>query len=264
MRIWFQLLSSETGLRRFLDTTQKVVDRAVLPDTKVEVRGTTHGVLGDQYRIFCNYDSREILDNALAIRRDNSHDAFVIANSLDPALVELREMLDIPVVSFMEVCCFTACTMGERFGVIGVNPKVLVRYREIILGYGLRHRLAALEAMEVQETRSLEGGFVAGGSGDALESQVRAAARRAVEKGAEVLFIGGPPGALMAERGIFEMEGVPLLDTYGLLAKWSEMMVTMHKLTGVCVSRKLLYAAPERGLIRQVAEAYEVDSLRDG
>lgn len=251
-------------MRRFLDTTQAVVDRAVSPGTTIEVRGTTHGVLGDQYRIFCNYDLREIIDNALAIRKAKSHDAFVVANSLDPALVELREMLDIPVISFMEVNCFVACMMGERFGMIGVNPKVLSRYREIILGYGLRHRLAALEAMEVAETRSLEGGFVAGGAGDTLEGQLRAAARRAIDKGAEVLFVGGPPGAMMASKGIFEIEGVPLLDTYALLAKWSEVMVTMHRLTGVAVSRRLLYAAPEPDLVRQVGAAYGVDSLRDG
>lgn len=264
MRIWFQLLSSETGMRRFLDTTQKIVDRVASPGTVVEVRGTTHGVLGDQYRLFCNYDSRELIDNALAIRKSGSHDAFVIANSLDPALVELREMLDIPVVSFMEVNCFTACMMGDRFGVIGVNPKVLPRYHEIIVGYGLRHRLAALEPMQVAETRSLEGGFTSSDAATSLENQVRDAARRAVAKGAEVLFIGGPPGAMMAERGIFEIEGVPLLDTYGLLTKWTEVMVTMHKLTGVCVSRKLLYASPPRELVRQVAAAYGVEDLREG
>lgn len=264
MKIWFQLLSSETGMRRFLDTTQQLVDKAVAPGTTVEVRGTTHGVIGDQYRLFCHYDLREQIDNALKIRKEGGYDAFVIANSLDPALVELREMLDIPVVSFMEVCCFVSCMMGERFAVIGVNPKVLPRYREIVMGYGLRDRLAALEPMQVEQTRRLEDGFTSEAGGTALEGQVRAAVRRAVEKGAEVCFIGGPPAALMAQRGIFEMEGVPLLATYALIAKQAELMAVMHKLTGVAVSRRLLYEAPAPDLVRQVAAAYKVDVLRDG
>jgi Asp/Glu/hydantoin racemase len=264
MRIWFQLLSSETGMRRFLDATQKLVDRALLPGTTVEVRGTTHGVIGDQYRLFCNYDSREVVDNALRIRRDGGYGAFVIANSLDPVLVELREMLDIPVLSFMEVCCFTACTMGERFGVLGVNRKLMGWYRQIVLGYGLGDRLAAVEPMEVEQTRSLEDGFASKAAGDNLERQVRAAARRAIDKGSEVVFVGGPPGTLMAERGIFQIDGVPLLDTYTLLAKAAETAATMHRLTGVCVSRHLLYEAPPSDLVRKVAAAYGVDALRQG
>jgi hypothetical protein len=68
----------------------------------------------------------------------------------------------------------------------------------------------------------------------------------------------------MAQRGIFDVDGVPLLDTYTLLAKTAELMVTMHRLTGVCVSRHLRYEAPSKELIRKVGEAYGVDSLRDG
>ncbi len=52
-----------------------------------------------------------------------------------------------------------------------------------------------------------------------MEKQVIAAARRAVAKGAEVVFCAGPPGTMMAQRGHFEIDGVPLLDTYTLLAK---------------------------------------------
>lgn len=264
MKIWFQLLSSETGMAGFLSATQKLVARAMAPGTEVEVRGTTHGVIGDQYRLFCNYDSREQIDNALRIRAAGGYDAFVVANSLDPALVELREMLDIPVISFMEVCSFTACTMGDRFGVIGVNRKLMSWYRSIVRGYGLGNRLAACEPMEVNDTRSLDQGFTDPAFGDKLEEQVVDAARRCIAQGSEVVFVGGPPGTLMAQRGIFQIDGVPLLDTYTLLAKTAETMAVMHKLTGVCVSRHLLYESPPADLVRKVASAYGVDALRKG
>ncbi|MBC5767845.1 aspartate/glutamate racemase family protein [Ramlibacter albus] len=264
MKIWFQLLSSETGMRGFLDATQKLVDRAMPPGVTVEVRGTTHGVIGDQYRLFCNYDTREVIDNALRIRQEGGYDAFVIANSMDPVLVELREMLDIPVVAFMETCAFTACTFGERFGVIGVNRKLMAWYRSIVYGYGIADRLAAMEPMEVADTRSLDLGFTDSAFGDMLQEQLVAAGRRAIDKGAEVLFVGGPPGTLMAQRGVFTIDGVPLLDTYTLLAKTAETMAVMHKLTGTCVSRHLLYAAPAPELVRKVGAAYGVPPLRNG
>ena len=264
MKIWFQLLSSETGMKGFLAATQKLVDRAMSPGTTVEVRGTTHGVIGDQYRLFCNYDTREVIDNALRIRAEGGYDAFVIANSMDPVLVELREMLDIPVLAFTEVWGFTACTMGDRFGMLGVNRKLMSWYRSILYSYGLGDRLAAVEHMEVNDTRSLDLGFTDPAFGDMLEAQLLAAGRRAIAKGAEVLFVGGPPGTLMAQRSIFTIDGVPLLDTYTLLAKMAETMATMHKLTGVCVSRHMLYASPPPELVRKVGEAYGVEALRNG
>lgn len=264
MKIWFQLLSSETGMKHFIAATQKHVDRAMLPGTKMEVRGTTKGVLGDQYRLFWHYDCREVLDNALRIRHEGGYDAFVLANSLDPGLVELREIMDIPVLSFMEVNCFTACTMGERFGVIVPNRKMIARYREMPIGYGLRDRLAAVEPIEFDDVRSQEDIFTSEAVADAMEKQVIAAARRAVAKGAEVVFCAGPPGTMMAQRGHFAIDGVPLLDTYTLLAKTGELMASMHKLTGVCVSRHLLYEAPPKELVKKVGAAYNVAALRDG
>lgn len=264
MRIWFQLLSSETGLKRFIAATQKLVDRGLSPGTTVEVRGTTQGVLGDQYRLFWHYDTREVIDNALRIRKEGGYDAFVIANSLDPGLVELREVMNIPVVSFMEVNCFTACTMGERFGMIVPNRKFVARYREIAIGYGLRDRLAAVEPIEFDDVRSMEEIFADPKVADAMEYQVIAAIRRAVAKGAEVVFCAGPPATVMAQRGRFEIDGVPIIDAYTLLAKTGEMMAGLHKLTGVHVSRHLLYESPPRELVEKMGKVYNIDSLRDG
>lgn len=264
MRIWYQLLSSETGMKHFIDATQKLVNRALFPGTTVEVHGTTQGVLGDQFRLFYNYDTREVIDNALRVRKQGGYDAFVLANSLDPALVELREMLDIPVLSFMEVNCFTACTMGDRFGLIVPNRKMVARYREIPIGYGLRDRLAACEPLFFDDVRRQDDAFTDKAVADAVVAETMKAAHRAIEQGSEVLIAPGPPGALLAQRGIFQIDGVPLLDTYTLLAKAAESAVTMHKLTGVCVSRHMLYEAPPAELVRKVGAAYKVDALRDG
>lgn len=264
MRIWYQLLSSETGMRAFIDATQRLVDRAANPGTRIEVRGTTQGVLGDQFRLFYHYDLREVIDNGLRIRREGGYDAFVLANSLDPALVELREMLDIPVLSFMEVNCFTACTMGERFGLIVPNRKMIARYREIPVGYGLRDRIAALEPLSFDDVRTQNNAFSDETAAAMVEDEVRNVARKLIDRGAEVLIAPGPPGALMAQRRVFQIDGVPLLDTYTLLAKTAETAVSMHRLTGVCVSRHLLYQAPSKDLVKRVGAAYGVDALRDG
>ncbi|WP_246854919.1 aspartate/glutamate racemase family protein, partial [Naasia sp. SYSU D00057] len=173
----------------FLSTVRQLCKDVAAPGTEVEVHGTPHGALGDHYRVIWHYDVREFVETGLRLRREGGYDAFVIANSLDTGLVELREILDIPVISFMEVCCFTACTMGERFSLLVQHPKMVSRYREIVTGYGLASRLASVEnigyapgnqKMFSQEQEALD--YVA-----AIES----AGRRAIEKGAEVLFLTG-------------------------------------------------------------------------
>lgn len=264
MKIWYQLLSSEEKMKHFLARVKQNVDRAVGPETNIEVHGTREGVLGDQYRMFFQYDLREVLEGGMKVREEGGYDAFVVANSLDPAIVDLREMLNIPVLSFMEVNCFVACMMGEKFCVITPNRKMVPRYREIVYGYGLIDRLACLEPIGFTDVRSQEDAFVDDAVAESVEAEMIAATRRAAEKGAEVVFAAGPPGALLASRGIFEVDGIPILDTYTLLAKYAEAAVTMHRLTGVCVSRQCLYASPPKELVKKMGETYGIDALKNG
>lgn len=263
MRIWYQLISSETAMKNFIACTQGLCDRAASPGTTVEVRGTRQGALGDQYRLLWHYDVREVLENGLDVRRKGGYDAFVIANSLDPALVELREILDIPVLSFMEISCFVACTMGERFGLVVPNARMGPRYREIPYGYGLSDRLVAVESAGYENIRGFDEVFTDTALGDECIEAGLAAARRAIVKGADVVIPAGPLTALMASRGIYVVDDVPLLDAYSLLVKAAEMMVGMHRLTGVCVSRRQLYQAPPADLIRRAAEVRNIPALRD-
>ena len=261
MKIWYQLLSSETGMRSFIDGTQKLVDRAASPGTTVEVHGTREGALGDQYRFMAHYDIREVIENGLKIRRDGGYDAFVIANSLDPALVELREILDIPVLSFMEVSCFAACTMGETFGMVVPNDKFMSRYKEIVYGYGLRDRLTGVEALSYDNIRSIGDAFA---QGDDLIAEIETVGRRVIAQGAEVLVLPGPSAGVMAAHGRRLLDGIPLLDSYSLLVKMAEAMVGMHRLTGVTVSRRRLYQSPAPDLLRKAAAIHGFSDLLDG
>ena len=264
MRIWYQLLSSETRLKNSVAATQWVANRAAAPDTVVEVHGTPHGALGDQFRFFWHYDVREVIENGLKVRGSKNYDAFVIANSLYPGLIELREMLNIPVLSFMEICCFTACQMGDRFGLVVPNARMAPRYAEIVRGYGLGSRLAAIEPLKFDNISRFDEVFTDPEVGNELMEQMLIASRRAIALGAEIIISTGPHSAFMSKRGVFQIDGVPVLDCYSLLVKSAEAMVAMHRLTGIAVSRKLLYQAPPEDLIRQCAEVRNIDALRNG
>jgi len=264
IRLWFQLLSAEGGMTDSIAATQRTCDLAASPGTTVEVRGTRNGALGDQYKIFLHYDVREVVDNGLKVRAEKTHDAFVIANSLDPALVELREMLDVPVLSFMEVACFTACQMGDTFGLLLVNDRFTPHYADIVHHYGLTSRLTGMEPVRYDNIRRLNEAFTDEKIGADLMEQLLEACSRLIERGAEVIIPTGPLSALLALRGVFQIDGVPILNSYGLLVKAAEVAVAMHRMTGVAVSRKRRYQSPPDELIRQCAQVRGIDSMLKG
>jgi Asp/Glu/hydantoin racemase len=259
MRIWYQLLSSEKGMSDFIAGTQALVDTAASPGTTVEVRGTREGALGDDYRLFWHYDVREVIENGLKIRQSGGYDAFVIANSLDPGLTELREILDIPVLSFMEVSCSTALMMGESFGLVVPNDKFAAHYKEIVVRYGMRDRLTGIEALPYENVRDIGPAFK---TGTGLLKEIEAACRRVIATGAEVIICPGPAAAMTAKAGLYEIDGVPILDSYRLLVKTAEAWVAMKRLTGVHVSRRRLYRTPPATLLEQCAQARNLPLLR--
>jgi allantoin racemase len=262
MRLWYQLLSSEKRLSNFLACLGRLTAGAAAPGTTVEVRGTREGALGDQYRFFWHYDVREVVDNGLrvrtAVRTSKTYDAFVIANSLDPGLTELREIMDIPVLSFMEVSCSTALMMGDSFGLMVPNDKFAAHYKEIVVRYGMRDRLAGIEALSYDNVRDIGPAFKAGTS---LVKEIEAAARRVIASGAEVVICPGPAAATMARAGIHQIDGVPILDSYRLLVKTAEAWISMKRLTGVHVSRRRLYRTPSPELLEQCARARNMPLL---
>ena len=263
MRIWYQLVSSEAGRGPFLSTLQKLCDGAASPGTTVEVRGTQHGALGDQLRIVYHYDVREIVYNGLKVRAAGNYDAFVIANSLDGALVELKEILDIPVLSFMEVACAVASQMGEKVGVLSPYARMAPRYREMSRSYLLPERLASVEYVMAEAVPGFRDAFADQAAGDKAVEEIRAAGRRAIAQGADVLIPAGPAAALLVHRGIYDVDGAPFLDVYRLLVKYAEMMVQMRQLTGTHVSRRQMYQKPDAETLARIADARGISLLRE-
>lgn len=259
MRFRYQIVSSETGMAAFIRDLQAQCSRAASPGTTVEVKGTPHGAYADHYRLPFHHDVRQVIDSGLEVHRSGQYDGFLIGNSLDPAVVELRELLDVPVLTFMEVACYTACMMGERFGIVVPNRKFIPRYREIAIGYGLRDRMAGVEAVEFNELRTMNSLFADHVAAKAAIEQLVTASRRTLDQGAEVIIAIGPLTTLLAKHGVHEIDDAPVLDVASLLVTYGEMMVKMKKLTGTHVSRRLLYQSPPKEMLEKAAALYNIE-----
>ena len=190
VKIWFQLMASEQRSPGFISAVQHQLRQCVSPSTEVLVRGTTHGAFADQYRLLFHYDEREIITNGLQAQRDG-FDVFALGNSLDPGVVALREVLDIPVVVQMEVSCSVAMMTGEKFGVVATNTKSEPRYREIVHGYGLTSRLAGVDSVRFDHLPRIHEAFT--------DPEIAAASRRRLQgrhatpgrRGADTVIGGG-------------------------------------------------------------------------
>ncbi|WGI25200.1 aspartate/glutamate racemase family protein [Halomonas alkaliantarctica] len=144
-----------------------------------------------------------VLD-AVAHHQD-PYDAVLVAISLDTAVEALREVLSVPVVGMTEAACWQACLVGNRFGVVMPDRNTLPLYRERILNYGLRERLAGLRAIEatVQTHHAAPAGS---------EAALRAAIMDlVVNEGSEAVVLAGASMTGL-QRRLQPLVPVPLLD----------------------------------------------------
>lgn len=261
MRIWSQVFSARERLPNFHRALEDHLNSAVEPGVQVEVHGTRKGGLGEQYRFFESIDTRDIIDSILTCKGakgNQKYDALVIVNSIDPGLSEAREVLEIPVLGFLETTTLISCMMGRSFSLITINPKFGLRYAQKIKLYGLTERLASVEAMNFH-IPDLNLAFTDPASQERVKNEFEMAARRALEAGAEILIPCGPQALILARMGIKEVDGALVLDGLAILIKMAELAVKIKEITGTFISRKLLYQMPSEVIRQRAKEDYGID-----
>lgn len=259
MRLFYQSLgvsrrSTDGDYARRLSA---ILANAASAGTTIEMRGLSEGrAIADQYRYLEYLDTAEIMENGLAAERDG-YDAFLIGNIFEPGLHALRELLNIPVLGLCEAAVTLACLMGPNFSVVNVNPKFARRVTENISSYGLSNRLVSIDQMTVERPAVFDRAFEDPAMRADVIEQFRAAARRGLAKGAEtVIPAGGIVMTLLAESGVHEVDGAPVVNGTIALVKIGELAASMHRLTGHFTSKRLTYAPPTGALLEDVRRVY--------
>lgn len=260
MRLWVQVFSSRERNPDYHGALEQHLKSIVEPGTQIDVHGTKKGGLGEQFRIFQAVDLPDIIDNVLKCKHgDTRYDAFVSLNSTDPALVEAREVLDIPVLGFLETAAHMACMMGRKFALITPNPKFALSYEQKLTLYGLNGRLASIEAMNIPNLTDYRQAYIHADAYQRVMNEWDAAARRAIAAGAEVLIPCGSHAVLTARRGLKEIDGALIVDGLAMLIKMAETMVKLHKIMGGVVSRKMLYQKPDPDVLERAKKDYGIE-----
>lgn len=259
MRLYYQTLgmSRRSKAGSYGRALERIISAACTPGTTVDIRGLSpHRAVADQYRYLEFLDTQEVLENGLQAE-NGGYDAFLLGNIFQPGLHELRELLNIPVLGLAECAVQMACLMGPSFAIINVNPKFNRRIVEAIKLQGLEGRMVSVEMMSVERPGVFDEALSDPVTQALIVSQFTETARRALDKGAEVLIpAGGSLMAVLTDAQLYQVDGAPVLNGIMALIKTAEMAVQMRQLTGSFTSKRLMYAPPTGKLLEDVRAAY--------
>jgi allantoin racemase len=230
-------------LRRNLDLVKQ-------KDTEVTFRFSRWGVTGMDavFYSYIDYLDSRLAFHAAAHAEEEGFDAVMIGCFGDPMLWEIRQALDIPVVSLGESSILMSTVMGYKFGVVTISPLNNIGQEHHIAKYGLRERLAGIRA--IPET-SDEQAMAMQDAHHTIES-FKKVARELIADGAEVIIPGcglmspalrlAPGAEKDYPNGLTEVDGVPIADIIGDTVKMAETLVALKQAGSSWVSRKGLYA----------------------
>jgi Asp/Glu/hydantoin racemase len=187
-------------------------------------------------------NAQQVCEAALAAEAAG-YDAFAIGCFFDPALEEVRSLVDIPVVSLTESCMFTACSLGRSFAVVSLTPFQQGLTERLAESYGMTRRLAAVVSMnpavglfdlerEDEMAENIEAGF-------------QAACQRALRYGAEVIIPGdGVLNEFLVRRNVTTLESAVVMDSLGVLFQHAAFLADSRRRGILDVSHRGAYHKP--------------------
>jgi Asp/Glu/hydantoin racemase len=263
MRVWHQSFTVLQQLGAYEDALRSHFARVARPGTEIVMHGMDPGT----YR--SNYPGEDIRHAALQYlhgmqfvaaglrAQEEGYDAYAISSLPDPALREIRSMLEIPVVGYGESAMLTACLLGRKFGVLAFISELVPLIEDNVRRCGLEARFAGARDVGFRFTDVLAAYAEPAG----LIERFRAAARALLAQGADVIIPGEAPlCVLLASQGVGEVDGAPVLDALAAWVKTAEMLVDLRTQSGIRGSRRgYFHEPPNRERLRELASFYGLD-----
>lgn len=255
-RIFVQAIYTEAhptkgleGYKVMNDGMRRVYESVLRPDTKVHVNYVPRTTF------MTNHASLALLNNAEMVRgvvsaEEQGYDVAFIRCGNDPALAEARESVRIPVVGMTESSMHLACSLGDRFAVIGVDDKSTVMVRQNIRKFGLEERVIANPSRTPSGeawVQLLVDGVRWFESPEFVHERVVPAfeevAKRCIDDGAEVIVTGCAMYAAFSLAGYRHVTGteVPVVESMAVGIKTAELRGDLYRSLGLTHSKHLTY-----------------------
>jgi Asp/Glu/hydantoin racemase len=256
MRKYRILWQSSTAISGMPDYKKAIEDhgkKILSPNFELTVRGVKSGTSHLHFMAFDFLNNWQLFDSVTQAEKEG-YDAVAIGCFFDPILDELREVMNIPVMSLAEAGMLTACMLGKYFSVVSYVPQNNNKLiAEVLHKIGLTHRATPFTSFDLP-LNELEKGFK---NPKPVLDRFEAAAGEAVGKGAEVILPGcGCLNLVIVNGGMHQVNGATVLDVSGALMKLTEMMIVLKEVSGTKVSRKGYYEAPTPEQLTEVLKIY--------
>ncbi len=239
-RVWYQSFVHPVQQAPYVERLQALLSEVAGAGVRFEVHG-----LDPPDRSFHPLTefrcASQVIGNALRAEKAG-YDAFVLGHFQEPGLLEIRSSVDIPVVALGEANLLAALGMGQRIGLVTIDPVFIPWHDRQVRGHGFAERYVGTTALKMDLPR-----FMAAFTDQQVYAEVRAEfvaqVRPLVAAGAEVIIpAGGLPMLLFARERPFLIDGAPVLNGIAVAAKAAEMALALKDITKVFVSRRGSYA----------------------
>ncbi len=213
--------------------------RVAAADTEIVPATARFGTLYIENRVEAAIAGHAVLD-ALAEQAPGC-DAAIVAAFGDPGVFAAKEMLDIPVIGISEAAFLTAYTLGRRYAIVCLTPRLGVWYRECAEEHGLDGRLVAVRPLDVPPSD------ITAAKEQTGRKLVEACHEVIDRHGAEVVIMGGGPIAGLARTVAHEIP-VPVLDGVSCAVRLAEALVALAPRPAARGSFARPPAKPSQGL----------------
>ncbi|CAM4375807.1 aspartate/glutamate racemase family protein [Bordetella muralis] len=265
MKIWHQSFTVLSDLGAYNDALKQHFARVARPDTEIVMHGMQPGTYRSNYpgsdirhAAFQYVHGLQFMAAAVKAQQEG-YDVYALSTLPEPALREIRALVDIPVVGYGESAMLTACMLGRKFGVLLFIDDMDELITENALRHGLESRFAGAQPVGFTFNDVL----AAFEDPSELIEAFRDSARKLIARGADVIIPGeAPMNVLLARNGVSEVDGVPVLDSLATWVKQAETLGDLHRLCGIKACRKGYYhRLPDPDRVNEIFSFYGLNRL---
>jgi allantoin racemase len=246
IRIWHQSFTVLADLGAYDHALQAHFRKVARPETEIVMHGMAPGTYLTNYpgedikHVALQYfHGLQFIGAALRAERDG-FDAYALSTLPEPALREIRTLLDIPVVGYGESAMLSACRLGRKFGVLVFIDELAELLDENVRRHGLDSRFVGAYHVGFRFADVLAG-FEEPAP---LIERFKDAARQLIAKGADVIIPGEAPlNVLLARAGVTNVDGRAVVDSLAAWIKDAETMVDLRRVGGAKPSRHGYFAS---------------------
>ncbi|MCE8008212.1 aspartate/glutamate racemase family protein [Aestuariivita sp.] len=235
MKLWYQSYVDYENGASYWDRLRPHLEAVSSRDTQIDIRGITpydsyaHPLV--EFRC-----AREMICNAVRAEREG-YDAVIVGHFQDAGLYEARSVVDIPVIGLGEATMLWCCQMGQRLGIVTINPRFIPWFHHQIGKYGLRERVTGVHAMTFEPGQILEA-YGDDAKAEEVKRLFEEQGRPLVAGGIDVLIPGGGiPMLLFSQFEDHQIDGAPVINGIPIAVQMAEMAVRLKRMTGQGVSR---------------------------